>query len=284
MADFMADYDTKIIPILDDIIEDRTTENGVAQDTDSVQPDEPTNPAENSLDLFSDEPEHLDNDDRSSVPGAIDDIDEQQFDEFQYDAQQCDESLYDEYEHDDDRPLDFATTRFTALHTEISNDGTENEAENIEPALIDFHRTVEDDNSDPTADTYPIVDNIIEATAETDTSDADLSAFDPITFDPITFIRPSAPDTTDGSLIEASIETTVDAPVDTQYLEPQAVVNQAIENQAAQSQSLESVVDDIVKQLIPDLEQQLRFLVQQALEDRLPDAILAQLMSKNTKS
>ena len=29
-------------------------------------------------------------------------------------------------------------------------------------------------------------------------------------------------------------------------------------------------VDEIVKQLMPDLEQQLRFLVQQALEDRLP--------------
>jgi hypothetical protein len=35
-------------------------------------------------------------------------------------------------------------------------------------------------------------------------------------------------------------------------------------------------VNDIVSQLIPDLQQQLRYLVQQALEDRLPAEIISQ--------
>lgn len=42
--------------------------------------------------------------------------------------------------------------------------------------------------------------------------------------------------------------------------------------------SLESVVDDITRQLMPDLEQQLRYLIQQALEDRLPDDVINRLI------
>ena len=38
--------------------------------------------------------------------------------------------------------------------------------------------------------------------------------------------------------------------------------------------SLQPLVDDIIKQLMPDLEQQLRFLVRQALEDKLPEEII----------
>jgi len=37
---------------------------------------------------------------------------------------------------------------------------------------------------------------------------------------------------------------------------------------------MEAVVEDVVKQLLPDMEQQLRFLIQQALEQRLPEAII----------
>ncbi len=45
--------------------------------------------------------------------------------------------------------------------------------------------------------------------------------------------------------------------------------------------SLENIVNDVVKQLLPDLEQQLRFLVQQALEDKLPENIITQLTDKS---
>jgi hypothetical protein len=41
--------------------------------------------------------------------------------------------------------------------------------------------------------------------------------------------------------------------------------------------TLNAIVDDVVKQLLPDLEQQLRFLVQQALEEKLPEEIARQL-------
>lgn len=47
--------------------------------------------------------------------------------------------------------------------------------------------------------------------------------------------------------------------------------------------SLEPIVADIVQQLLPDLEQQLRFLVQQALEDKLPDDIIKTLTKNFNK-
>ena len=48
--------------------------------------------------------------------------------------------------------------------------------------------------------------------------------------------------------------------------------------------SLKSVVDDVTKQLMPNLEQWLRFLIQQALEDRLPDEVIAKLSSNNDRT
>lgn len=47
---------------------------------------------------------------------------------------------------------------------------------------------------------------------------------------------------------------------------------------------LESMVEDIVKQLIPDLEQQLRYRVRQALEDKLGDAVISRLNNSDDKN
>lgn len=47
--------------------------------------------------------------------------------------------------------------------------------------------------------------------------------------------------------------------------------------------SLKSMVDDITKELMPDLEQQLRYLIQKALEDRLPDEVIDQLIENKEK-
>lgn len=63
-------------------------------------------------------------------------------------------------------------------------------------------------------------------------------------------------------------------------IQPVEVEQQTTENPV----SLESVVDDITKQLMPDLEQQLRFLIQQALEDRLPEDVIDKLTKNHTKS
>jgi len=46
------------------------------------------------------------------------------------------------------------------------------------------------------------------------------------------------------------------------------------------SVTLDSIVDDVVKQLMPDLEQQLRFFVQQALVEKLPEKIVRQLSAE----
>jgi len=213
----MADYDTKIIPILDDIIEDQETENVVVQEADTVAPDEQAIQAENNLDLFGDEPEQLISDDSDPEVGAIVEI--------------------DEYQYDDTLAVDFAAAEFTALHSETSyeiqrdtdnnKDGIEvdikTDAENIRSALIDDQTTDEEDGTDFTANDYPNTKRIFDQTPEVATQDFE-------------------------------------------------------------TQSLEAVVNDIVKQLMPGLEQQIRLLVQQALEDRLSDTVLAQLTTKKNKS
>jgi hypothetical protein len=56
-----------------------------------------------------------------------------------------------------------------------------------------------------------------------------------------------------------------------------------VEEQAVdpvQPATLSSLVDGVVQQLMPDLEQQLRFLVQQALEEKLPEDMVEQLSNK----
>jgi hypothetical protein len=45
--------------------------------------------------------------------------------------------------------------------------------------------------------------------------------------------------------------------------------------------SLNAIVDDVVKKLMPDLEQQLRFLIKQALEEKLPEGIIDGISTKN---
>jgi hypothetical protein len=49
----------------------------------------------------------------------------------------------------------------------------------------------------------------------------------------------------------------------------------------APSISLNLIVEDVVKQLMPDLEQQLRFLIKQALEEKLPEDIIDGISTKN---
>ena len=44
---------------------------------------------------------------------------------------------------------------------------------------------------------------------------------------------------------------------------------------------LNMIVDDVVKQLIPDLEQQLRLLVKQALEEKLPEEIIKHVSAES---
>jgi hypothetical protein len=256
----MADYDSKIIPILDDIIEDQATENDVVQQTDTVDPAALHIHAENNLELFVDEPEQLINDDNDPEIGAIVQI--------------------DGYRYDETRAVDFAADEFTALHSEISDEtqvdidssgddaeiDIETDAEDIESALMNYQTSVEEDNgTDFTADAYPATSGDIEPTSDAYSSDEQQR-----TFEPTTFVPPSVPGDTEVTSNEATAKATVETP--------------AVATQNFETLPLEAVVDDIVKQLMPDLEQQLRFLVQQALEDRLSDAVLARLGIKDKQS
>lgn len=72
----------------------------------------------------------------------------------------------------------------------------------------------------------------------------------------------------------------IEQPIITRAVENQPMPDQAASEQLAPAQKeepstealpLQSITDEIVKQLMPDLETQLRHLIQQALEDRLSD-------------
>ncbi|VAW54396.1 hypothetical protein MNBD_GAMMA06-826 [hydrothermal vent metagenome] len=45
----------------------------------------------------------------------------------------------------------------------------------------------------------------------------------------------------------------------------------------SESNTLEAIINDVVKHLMPDLEQQLRFLIQQALEEKLPEKTIRRI-------
>ncbi len=91
----------------------------------------------------------------------------------------------------------------------------------------------------------------------------------------------AGPDTT---LLEEAIneiETVDDRPINpaSPAYDMPALETPALET----SESLESIVNDVVKHLMPDLEQQLRYLVQQALEDRLPQEIMQSVTAAKEK-
>ncbi len=69
----------------------------------------------------------------------------------------------------------------------------------------------------------------------------------------------------DYNAVDEAKASTIDMPDIDQPLE--------IKQQASTAISLQSVTDDIVKQLMPELEQQLRLLLEQALKEKLPEDI-----------
>jgi hypothetical protein len=245
----MADYDTRSIPILDDIIEKPESEKTTVFDGATVDlnvdadADDTNSLTENNLDLFTDTSAYADSDEIEPQIGIIDDFDEDRGDE----AEQ----------------MVFSATSISVLDdviSEVSEAATgldEAETEAIESALIDFHRDAGDESTE-FSDFTPAIAGADEY------DDLDLEA------------------TTAAIDIESSI--VFASPAD-EASEPYAEISNHVSGETEDLRyTLESVVDDIVKQLIPDLEQQLRFLVQQALEDRLPDTILDQLTTKNNRS
>jgi hypothetical protein len=235
----MSDYDTKIIPILDDIIEIEATENVITLDDSPVGPDDLSHPTKNNLDLFSEEAGDIVNEHIGPQVGIIDDIIDDQDDEAEH--------------------IDFESAEFSVLdtvvsyETEIQIDASEDDSAIMESALIDFNDSIADDYAHFSIGRYPAADQAIEADPGAQT----------IGSEKLTDHRQSADEVSIRSveaLIEASSKT------------------------SAEISTLESIVNDIVKQLIPNMEQQIRILVQQALKDRLSAEVLDQLIAKDNKS
>jgi len=94
-------------------------------------------------------------------------------------------------------------------------------------------------------------------------------------------IENSETETVDSALIDYQV---VEDENDSEQQDDQIGQAQTIAGQstiAEQTITLDSIADDVVKQLLPDLEQQLRFLVQQALEEKLPEEVIRQMSPKN---
>lgn len=240
----MPDYDTKNIPILEDIIEDSDSDSFVPVLQHPENLDTQVSLAENNLDLFTHEPEDTASETVEPGIGPIDDIVEH--DTFENDKN---EEQYADLEVNEFVALETETGYHTDIEISTQPDDVEDEAEKAESALIDYPKNEERYhtglNEQISADFY---------TSE-DTSEIAAASFE-----------------TQNSIHSAVVAST--------QVSAQETVTTPIESLAAEPIALESIVDDIVKQLLPELEQQLRLVVQQALEDKLPDDILEQLTIK----
>jgi hypothetical protein len=166
--------------------------------------------------------------------------------------------IIDDFDDDSDieaQQIVFSATTITVLDdaisddTEVEQDLDEEERQTLESALIDYHRAAEGEQT-------ALNDSLLSP------ADADLEATTSvIDIEQITVLEPSTDETSE--LTDATADQLPDGTAD-------------------EAVSVESVVDDIVRQLLPDLEQQLRFLVLQALEDRLSDTALDKLTKKRS--
>ena len=299
----MPDFDPKNIPVLEDIIEEgvseleTTPDDGVPDNTalDNAGLAE-TPRADENLDLFTAEPAPLDDEVHFDAPadpgedlpvdeyeanpaesitatdatatdppaemfhiaGEINEFSEQPLSSFSA----IDDSLTDDDSEDQDTIIDLAITQEssdTELNLDdviLAADSDIDEANNpsawqqqdeddkfIESALIDYQHPDTPSENDA-GEHHHVSDNIIEpAIAEDDIHSEDET----------------------GYLVEAQQPQTKLAPTQEQEQQP---------GQYSQPIDIQPLIDDIIKQLMPDLEQQLRFLVRQALEDKLPVGVI----------
>lgn len=280
----MPDYDPKSIPILDDVIEadileqenpDSKHKDPVADipDTD----DESTDTA-NSIGLFSTAPvelspedviiddidsEDLDSGDSGPAIGAIDTLEDginfRNSDFSNSDEIATEEENSEIVEKTDQGFVDIDTLGSAPLSSAPLNstpddsqaidleteDQEAEDQETVESALIGYR-----------ADTIEGAEEDNKAYKATDYADTGSDTFCNTESDDQT-------ETTGPSLCEA--------------------VAQQSEAVLSLDKIVDDVVTDIVGQLLPDLEQQLRYLVQQALEDRLPAEIINQLHTSADK-
>lgn len=213
--------------------------------------------------------------DPKSIPILDDVIKVEETDNTDIDDQEGEPALFETTPVEAENNLDLfvAESIKASASTVVTEDvpGEGSLSEDTEPQIGIIDEFIAEDSShtiDITAAEDAIIENSIpvsanDAAAKTDEPESAL-----ISYNTGTEVTETVSDTT--SDIEAINIAAVD-------VEPQPA------EQPEPPASLQSMVDDITKELMPDLEQQLRYLIQQALEDRLPDEVIEQLIENKEK-
>ena len=151
-----------------------------------------------------------------------------------------------------------------------------------------FNDDTDDDANDDSKQASPVTNEYelnIPETAEPEANNIDEPVVSELAADEFAADETIATDTIESALIDYKTESdSIEGNQSDEILADESRTQIPLQHQVL----LEPVVNEIVKQLMPDLEQQLRFLVKQALADRLPEKLIKQLVSnddseKNTK-
>jgi len=213
--------------------------------------------------------------DPKSIPILDDVIKIEETDNTDIDDQEGEPALFETTPVEAENNLDLfvAESINASASTVVTEDvpGEGSLSEDTEPQIGIIDEFIAEDSShtiDITTAEDAIIENSIPVTANDTTAETDESESALISYNTDTEKSGTVSDTT--SDIEAINIAAVD-------VEPQSA------EQPEPPASLKSMVDDITKELMPDLEQQLRYLIQQALEDRLPDEVIEQLIENKEK-
>lgn len=218
----------------------------------------------------------MSNYDPKSIPILDDVIKIEETDNTDIDDQEGEPALFETTPVEAENNLDLfvAESINASASTVVTEDvpGVGSLSEDAEPQIGIIDEFIAEDNShtiDITTAEDAIIENSIPVTANDTTAETDESESALISYNTDTEETETVSDTT--SDIEAINIAAVD-------VEPQSA------EQPEPPASLKSMVDDITKELMPDLEQQLRYLIQKALEDRLPDEVIDQLIENKEKN
>ena len=165
---------------------------------------------------------------------------------------------------------------------DLFNDvSTDVEVDQAEPAIGSIDKFIQhDDNTDVDA-------SIDDAHDETPGDEVVLEIESDIVDETLSEISSETPDETLNEVvseIEEKTETSKSALIDYSLEEaPEERIAEILDESPAQTEEaapvvdLDSLVDDVVTQLMPELKQKLHTLVRQALQEQLPEDILSQL-------
>jgi len=213
--------------------------------------------------------------DPKSIPILDDVIKIEETDNTDIDDQEGEPALFETTPVETENNLDLfvAESINASASTVVTEDvpGEGSLSEDTEPQIGIIDEFIAEDSShtiDITTAEDAIIENSLPVTANDTTAETDEPESALISYNTDTEESETVSDTT--SDIEAINIAAVD-------VEPQSA------EQPEPPASLKSMVDDITKELMPDLEQQLRYLIQQALEDRLPDEVIDQLIENKEK-